>query len=180
MLQRGLITILLLSGVVYSMGNPPPNYDSQYDEVIEEAVSADIEAIEANRLAKQEMLLSALKLKSLVFQEKFITRSDGKKVKKNIPVEQVVRGTNVVYINIIKNPNGEKQTNILVKNPIPDGTEYIKDSATCNGKCTISYSTDEGETLNPSDKSGASYIEFHFPQIESNTEVRMGFRATVK
>ncbi|SFV63515.1 hypothetical protein MNB_SV-12-395 [hydrothermal vent metagenome] len=180
MLQRGLITILLLSGVLYSMGNPPPNYDAQYDEMIEKEVSADIESIRTDRLAKEKDILSGIKLKSLVFQEKLITTSDGKKVKKNIPVKLVFRGDSVVYINSVKNMDREIKTNIVIKNPIPDGTEYIKGSAICGEGCTISYSKDGGETLTHSDRHGASYIEFHFSNIYPEKEVRMGFRAIIK
>jgi hypothetical protein len=180
MLRRGLITILLLSGAVYSMGNPPPNYDNRYDEEIKEEVSADIESIQADIRAKKEAQLSSLKLESFVFQEKLVIGKDGKKIKKNIPVEQVVRDTKVVYINRVLNRDREIKTDIIVKNPIPRGTEYIKGTAICEKGCKISYSTDGGQTLNSSDEAGASYIEFHFENIYPKKEVRMGFRAIIK
>jgi uncharacterized repeat protein (TIGR01451 family) len=180
MLKRGVTTILLLSGVLYSMGTPPPNYDNSYDREIEEAVSADIESIQASLEAKKKAKLSSLSITSLSFQEKIIIRNNGKKVKKNIPVTQVVKGTKVVYINRLKNKNSEIQTNIVVKNPIPKGTKYVQGSAICEKGCKISYSTDGGETLNSLDKNGVSYIEFYFPTIHSQKEVRMGFRAIIK
>ena len=180
MFKRGLITILLLSGVVYSMGNPPPNYDNSYDEEIAEAVSADIESIQKELRAKREAQLASLSIKSFSFQEKIVTTADGKKIKKSIPVEQVARGTKVVYINRLKNIDEETRTNIIIKNPIPKGTKYIKGSAICGQECTISYSTDGGKTLNSSDENGVSYIEFYFSNIYPHKEVRMGFRAIVK
>lgn len=180
MLQRGLITILLLSGAVYSMGNPPPNYDNNYDKEIEEAVSADIESIQEGFRAKREAKLSSLNIESFSFQEKITRGKDGKKVKKNIPVELVLRDAKVVYINRLINRAKETKTDIVVRNPIPKGAEYIKGSAICEKGCTISYSTDGGETLNSSDKNGVSYIEFHFANIYPEKEVRMGFRAIIK
>ena len=180
MLIRGVITVLVLSGVLYSMGNPPPNYDNSYDMEIEKEVSADIESIQSELRAKKEAQLSSLKLESFVFQEKLVATKDGKKVKKNIPVEQVARDTKVVYINRLINIDREIKTDIVVKNPIPKGTEYLKGTAICEKGCKISYSTDGGQTLNNSDEKGASYIEFHFKNIYPKREVRMGFRAIVK
>jgi hypothetical protein len=162
------------------MGNPPPNYDNSYDEEIEEAVSADIESIQAESRAKKQANLSSLNIKSLSFQEKIITGKDGQKIRKNIPVTQVIRNTKVVYINRLKNRAKEIKTNIVVKNPIPKGAEYIKGSAICEKGCTISYSTDKGKTINSFDRDGVSYIEFHFSNIYPEKEVRMGFRAIIK
>jgi len=180
MLIRGVITVLLLSGVLYSMGNPPPNYDNRYDEEIEEAVSADIESIQSELREKKEAKLSSISIKTFSFQEKIITKKDGTKVRKNIPVKEVIRDSSVVYINKLINNDSEAQNNIVVKNPIPSGTEYVKGSATCAGGCTISYSSDGGETLSSSDNNRVSYIEFHFSNLYPNKEIRMGFRAIVK
>jgi hypothetical protein len=180
MLNRGLTTILLLSGVLYSMGNPPPNYDNSYDEEIEKAVSADIESIQSDLRAKKEAQLSSLSIKSLSFQEKIIIGKDGKKTKKNVPVEQVIRDTKVVYINRLINRDSEIKTDIVVKNPIPEGTEYVKGSAICEKGCKISYSTNGGETLSSLDRNGVSYIEFYFPKIYPKKEIRMGFKAVIK
>ncbi len=180
MFKRGLIAVLLLSGVAYSMGNPPPNYDNRYDEEIEEAVSADIESIQADLRAKKKAQLSSLKLNSFTFQEKLITKKNGTKIKKNIPIKEVIKNSEVIYINTLRNIDGEEKIDIVVKNPIPEGTEYVKGSATCEKGCEISYSTDGGQTLNNSDRNKVSYIEFYFKKIHPKREVRMGFRAIVK
>lgn len=68
----------------------------------------------------------------------------------------------------------------MVKNSVPEGTEYVKDSAICDKGCTISYSMDGGETFESSDNGKQyNYIEFHFSKINPKKEVRMGFRAIV-
>jgi len=73
-----------------------------------------------------------------------------------------------------------KPMSIVVKNPIPNGTEYVKGSAICQGICTISYSTDGGRTLVKKEDSGVNFIEFYFKNIPAQKEFRMGFRAVVK
>ncbi|MCH9739549.1 MAG: hypothetical protein K0U38_01725 [Epsilonproteobacteria bacterium] len=165
---KKLLTVTLLVSLLLHADMPTVNYDNQFDN--EEMSQID------------ETMLSSLKLESLVFQEKLVDGADGKKIKKNVPVKQVKAGEKVVYINRILNTNSESKRNIVVKNPIPYGTEYVVDSAVCDHGCVISYSVDGGETLSNTDTSGEgyNYIEFHFKQIPANKELRMGFRAIIQ
>jgi uncharacterized repeat protein (TIGR01451 family) len=168
---------MLLSGVLYAMGGNTPNYDERYDSEVASVVGEDVHAMRATKART----LSSLELKSYSFQEKLIVGRDGKKNKKNMPVKQVKRGSAVVYINRILNKSNETKTEIVVKNPIPEGTVYVKDSAICDKGCAISYSTDGGATLETSDDGKRyNYIEFHFSNIYPKKEVRMGFRAIVE
>ncbi|HHB94404.1 MAG TPA: hypothetical protein ENK88_04590 [Campylobacterales bacterium] len=153
------LSFLAISGV-WAMGHTV-NYDEQFNEQEEQEVNSN----------SVEEPLSNINLDSSAFQEK-----NGK----NIPVKKVKRNSKVVYINSVKNSDSSSKKNIIVKNPIPNGTEYVKGSAICQGVCTISYSTDGGETLTQKEDNGINYIEFHFKAIPAGKEFRMGFRAVVK
>lgn len=206
MLQRGLITVLLLSGLLYPMGPPPPNYDNEYDELIEDDVMAGavmgepdpiIDSIshsipnpvpepkkefneELEDIVEEVADISSLRLKTLALQERVIKDSSGKRVGKRIPVKMVRKNSKVVYVNSLVNSSELEGENIVVKNPIPNGTQYMRGSAKCGGDCTISYSIDKGKSFLSSDNGAINYIEFHFNTLSPKREVRMGFRVIVK
>jgi len=159
--MKKILLILSFSMGLWSMGHTI-NYDDKFNE--EETQEVNSNAIEDNSLNNIELKTSA-----------FIEKNG-----KNISVKKVKRNSKVVYINRIINSNSSEKRDIVVKNPIPLGTEYIKGSAICQGICTISYSSDGGETLIQQDDSQVNYIEFHFRTIPSYKEFRMGFRAIVK
>jgi len=159
--MKKVLLILSLSMGLWSMGHTI-NYDDKFNE--EETQEVNSNAIEENSLEN-------IKLKTFAFIEK-----NGK----NIPVKKVKRNSKVVYINKVINSNSTPRRDIVVKNPIPTGTEYVNGSAICQGICTISYSRDGGKTLISKDNGEINYIEFHFKTIPSYKEFRMGFRAIVK
>ena len=162
-----------------AMGGPVPNYDEKFNENINERIKENIatsapieeEVVERVKVEKVSDDISLLKMKSLVFQE----------IKgKNIPVKEVKAGEKVVYINVVLNSGSQTQRDVVVKNPIPLGTEYILGSATCNNGCTISYSSDGGANLSSNEEGAVSYIEYYFKRMNAKQEYRMGFRAVVK
>ena len=159
MIKNILVLLVLVSSGLLAMGHTV-NYDDKFNEEEQQEINSN--SID---------ILSNINLESFVFQEK-----NGK----NIPVKRVKRNSKVVYINRIMNSNSSPKRDIVVKNPIPSGTEYVNGSAICQGICTISYSTDGGETLVQKEDSGINFIEFHFKTIPAQKEFRMGFRAIVK
>jgi len=159
--MKKILLILSFSMGLWSMGHTI-NYDDKFNE--EETQEVDSNAVE-------DTSLENIELKTFTFIEK-----NGK----NIPVKKVKRNSKVVYINRLINTNSTPRRDIIVKNPIPEGTEYVKGSAICQGVCTISYSNDGGETLTKDDNGKVNYIEFYFKTIPSYKELRMGFRAIVK
>ena len=182
MLKKIFIMGLLLSGVLYASSDQP-NYDNHFDaeDIKDIPVDAEIEEVEVESV-EIEPDLSTVKLESLVFQEKIKLDRSGKKVKKNILVKQVIRGTKVVYINRLINNDSEDKINLVVKNPIPTGTEYVINSAICGKGCIIGYSTDGGQSFSLENHIGEHYtnLEFYFKTLSSKQEMRMGFRAIVK
>ncbi len=161
MIKNILATLLFISPILYAMGETM-NYDDKFNQE---------ESIEINRNFGNRLI--NITVESFAFKEE-----NGK----NIPVKAVPVGTTVVYINKLTNSNSEARRDIIVKNPIPKGTQYVVGSAICNGGCIISYSTDGGATLSTEEKSGKryNYIEFYFKEIPAFKEFRMGFRAIVE
>jgi len=159
--MKKILVMLSFSMGLWSMGHTI-NYDDKFNEE---------ETQEVNSNAVEENSLNNIELKTFAFIEK-----NGK----NIPVKKVKRNSKVVYINKVINSNSSSRRDIIIKNPIPSGTEYVKGSAICQGSCTISYSSDGGDTLIQKDDGKINYIEFHFKTIPSYKEFRMGFRAIVK
>ncbi|NOZ90552.1 MAG: hypothetical protein GXO60_04610 [Epsilonproteobacteria bacterium] len=162
MIKNIVVVSVLVSSYLFAMGSSI-NYDEQFNQVEQQEVNSN----------SIENELFGLRLDSFVFLEK-----NGK----NVPVKKVKRGTKVVYINRVQNNNNTPKRNIIIKNPIPEGTEYVIGSAICQDGCTISYSTDGGRTLMQQQSNNMiyNYIEFYFPVIAPHKEIRMGFRAIVE
>jgi uncharacterized repeat protein (TIGR01451 family) len=166
-----VLGLVMVSSLTLLAMGPTVNYDEQFDREEQVSISEDI-----------NQRLSGLKLSSLVFQEQVIHNSKGESIKKKIPVTTVLKGSKVVYINRLINRSSEEKKDIVVKNPIPSGAEYVVGSATCNGGCSIYFSTDGGVTFSKEEQSGKIYtnLEFYFSKIEAQQERRMGFRAIIK
>ena len=184
MLRELFLIGSISTSMLYAMGGPVPNYDDKFNENIKERIKENMatnpievedreeEVVEVVKTNPHSHDLSNIKLKSLTFQER-----GGK----NVPVKKVKLGTNVVYIDIVENDSSDTKRDIIIKNPIPTGTEYMTGSATCNNDCVISYSdTIGGDTLSTEESDVVSYIEYYFKSMEAGKEYRMGFRAKVK
>jgi uncharacterized repeat protein (TIGR01451 family) len=183
------------------MGLPPPNYDNEYDEMIADEVMAGAVVGEPDPIPnptpkptsppKEESIkeepskvievakLSSLKIKTSARQKRVVKDSKGKIKKRYIPIKMANRGSEVIYINSVINTSNLIAKDIIVKNPIPKNSKYVAKSAKCGRGCSISYSTDNGNSLNSSDEGRVNYIEFHFKEISPKQEVRMGFRVLV-
>ena len=162
-----------------AMGGPVPNYDEKFNEHINERIKENIatsspiieEILETVKVKKVSNDISNMRIKSLVFQE----------IKgKNIPVKEVKAGKKVVYINVVFNDSSDTKRDVVIKNPIPNGTKYVLGSATCNNKCIISYSSNFSNTLSPNEDGIVNYIEYYFKNMDAKSEYRMGFRAIVR
>lgn len=81
---------------------------------------------------------------------------------------------------MLNNDSSNIKRDIILKNPIPKGTEYVRGSAICNNGCTISYSSSSGDALSSSEDGIINYIEYYFKSMNVGKEYRMGFRAVVK
>jgi len=170
--------------VLFGMGGPVPNYDEKFNQHINERIKENMATNETMPLLEEEVVpvvkekveqrfsnTTNIRLKSLVFQE--VNH-------RNIPVREVKSGSKVVYINIAINDSSDIKKDIVIRNPIPMGTEYVRGSATCDNRCIISYSSSFGDTLSSNEDGDVNYIEYHFKRMDSGKEYRMGFRAVIK
>ncbi len=182
MLREIFLIAWVSTTVLFAMGGPVPNYDEKFNERINQRIKETMPIIEDSMPIKQEVVsvvkveqhssnITNIRLKSLVFQE--VNH-------KNIPVREVKSGSKVVYINVAINDSSDIKKDVIIRNPIPSGTEYIRGSATCDNRCIISYSSSFGDALSLHEDDNVNYIEYHFKRMDLGKEYRMGFRAVVK
>ena len=82
---------------------------------------------------------------SVSANKEIVETVNGKKVRKMVPVQQVVTGDTLTYTLSYSNEGNEAAKNAVIDNPIPKGVSYIGESATGPGS-EISYSADNGKT----------------------------------
>jgi len=138
--------------------------------------------------------LSHMILEKAVFEEQVSIDTLGIKTQKMIPIKTVQRGATLVYVNRLTNKSRAVKHDIVVMNPIPFKTTYLRGSATCEGSCEIQFSIDGGKSFDYGEKlyvhygkgkrvaNGSEYthIKFIFKTIKPFTRTRMAFKAKVK
>lgn len=92
------------------------------------------------------MVQANVTINSASFQEHIRVTKSGEKVKEWVKASKVVPGTIIRYVNTLNNLGDKTATKLIINNPIPENMEYVANSATCQGGCTISYSVDGGKT----------------------------------
>jgi len=138
--------------------------------------------------------VSNMILEKAVFEEQVAVDTLGVKTRKLVPVKMVQHGATIVYVNRLSNRARVAQKNIVVLNPIPFKTSYLRGSATCEGSCEILFSIDGGKSFSVGEKlyvlygkrrrvaSGSEYthIKFTFPTLKAFSKTRMAFKAKLK
>ena len=133
-------------------------------------------------------------LSKAVFEEKIVWENPGRQVRKMIPAKKVKKGAILVYVNQIFNKSAVSKKEIVVDNPIPYGSAYIRGTSNCEGVCSMLYSIDGGKTFKESQDlyviygtkkrlaKGSEYthIKFIFPKLLPYAKIRMAFKARVK
>jgi len=133
-------------------------------------------------------------LEKAVFEEQSAIDTLGVKTYKAVPVQMVQHGATLVYVNRLINKSRGTKKNIVVMNPIPYKTTYIRGSATCEGACEILFSIDGGKSFNYGEKLYVVYgtkkrlamgneythIKFNFKIIKPLSRTRMAFKSKVK
>jgi len=133
-------------------------------------------------------------LSKSVFQETYEWQNPGRKVRKIVPATKAEKGAILIYINqIINNSNGIKKQ-VVIDNPIPYGTSYLRGTSSCEGVCKMLYSIDGGKSYADSKDlfvvygsakrlaKGSEYthIKYIFSEILPHAKVRMAFKAVLK
>jgi uncharacterized repeat protein (TIGR01451 family) len=141
---------------------------------------------------------AAPKVELSIQAEKEVTvTEDGKKVTKRVAAEEAAPGETIIFTITYANTGDEAATNVVVNNPLPQGTAYIPGSATEKGE--VSFSIDGGETFkkpslltyevtNPDgtkEKRTASpeqytHVRWQLPSIPAGEKGEVSFRVKVK
>jgi uncharacterized repeat protein (TIGR01451 family) len=138
--------------------------------------------------------VSNMILEKAVFEEQIAIDTLGIKTHKLIPVKFVQHGATMIYINRLTNKARIEKNNIVVLNPIPFKTSYLRGSATCEGSCEIRFSIDGGNSFDFGENlyvlygkkrrvamgSEYTHIQFTFTRIKAFSKTRMAFKAKVK
>jgi uncharacterized repeat protein (TIGR01451 family) len=143
-------------------------------------------------LAKPEIQLEMQAQKEIVVEE------DGKAVTKRVKAETIETGEIVIYTLSYRNSGDEAAHNVVVDNPIPEGTVYLLDSA-YGENADITFSIDGGNSYkkpslltyraNKADGSTDilqatpdiyTNIRWVIQSIDSRSQGHVGFQVTVK
>lgn len=68
----------------------------------------------------------------------------GKTIVKRVAADTVESGQTIFYTLTVSNSGDEKATNVILNNPVPEGTAYVADTAFGEGS-TIRFSVDGGK-----------------------------------
>ncbi len=82
---------------------------------------------------------------SITAEKEVVVTESGKKVTKAIPAGEFVPGDTIIYTITYVNTGNETATNAVIDDPIPQGTNYIANSATGAG-ADVTFSIDKGKT----------------------------------
>jgi len=137
---------------------------------------------------------SSILLSKSIFEEKVVWDNIRGNVRKMVAATRVKKGATLVYVNQILNQSQRTRKQVVVDNPIPYGTTYIRGSSSCEGTCEMLYSIDGGTTFKQSEElfvvygtkrrvpmaSEYTHIKFIFAKLAPYAKVRMAFKAQVK
>ena len=133
-------------------------------------------------------------LSKAVFQEVFEWKNPGYRVRKIVPATKAHRGSVLIYVNQIVNTSYSTKRQVVIDNPIPYGTAYLRGTSSCEGVCKMLYSIDGGKTYADSKDlfviygttkrlaKGSEYthIKYIFSEIPPHAKIRMAFKAVLK
>ena len=123
---------------------------------------------------------------------------NGRTVVKRVAADTVASKETVFYTLTVVNNGDEKATNVVLNNPLPDGTAYVGDSAYGKGS-TILFSVDDGKTFNtpsqlsvtvkkadgsmekqPAEPDQYTHIRWTLADVPSGKSLTLGYEATIK
>ena len=81
-------------------------------------------------------------LSKAVFQEVSEWKNPGYRVRKIVPATKAHKGAVLIYVNQIINTSNSTKKQLVIDNPIPYGTAYLRGTSSCEGICQMFYSID--------------------------------------
>ena len=135
-----------------------------------------------------------IRLSKAVFQEVSEWKNPGYRVRKIVPATKVHKGAVLIYVNQIVNNSNSAKKEVIIDNPIPYGTAYLRGTSSCEGVCKMLYSIDGGKSYAESNNlfvvygsskrlaKGSEYthIKYIFSEIPPHSKIRMAFKAVLK
>ena len=129
-----------------------------------------------------------------VFQEIYEWQNPGRKVRKIVSAIKAHKGAVLIYVNQIINNSNSTKKQVVIDNPIPYGTAYLRGTSSCEGICKMLYSIDGGKSYAESNElfvvygakkrlaKGSEYthIKYIFSEISPHAKIRMAFKAVLK
>ncbi len=133
-------------------------------------------------------------LSKAVFQEVSEWQNPGYRVRKIVPATKAHKGAVLIYVNQIINTSNSTKKQVVIDNPIPYGTAYLRGTSSCEGICKMLYSIDGGKSYADSNNlfvvygktkrlaKGSEYthIKYIFSEIPPHAKIRMAFKAVLK
>ena len=138
--------------------------------------------------------LKDILLSKAVFQEVSEWKNPGYRVRKIVPATKAHKGAVLIYVNQIINTSNSTKKQVVIDNPIPYGTAYLRGTSSCEGICQMLYSIDGGKSYAESNElfviygakkrlaKGSEYthIKYIFSEIPPHAKIRMAFKAVLK
>lgn len=134
---------------------------------------------------------------AIAAEKVIVVTKNGKTETRRVPAGEAAPGETLIYTLAVTNSGDEAATNVVVNDPIPEGTQYIPGSATEMGELT--FSIDGGNTYKkPSlltyevtkadgakEKRVASpeqytHIRWQIPEIVAGAKKELSFQVKVK
>ncbi len=133
-------------------------------------------------------------LSKAVFQETYEWQNPGYRVRKIVPATKAHKGAVLIYVNQIINTSNRTKKQVVIDNPIPYGTAYLRGTSSCEGVCKMLYSIDGGKSYADGNDlfviygsakrlaKGSEYthIRYIFSEIPPHAKIRMAFKAVLK
>ena len=109
-------------------------------KILKKLICAALLVLPLSVLAEPKIVLNMTSEKEIVVEQ------NGKQVKKIVEAKETLPGDELIYTITYKNKGDEVAKNIGIKNPIPEGTVYVLDSAQGNN-ADITFSIDKGKSF---------------------------------
>ena len=95
-------------------------------------------------------------LEARIVAEKLELRTgpDGREVRLFVEARRLAAGEEVHYTIRVRNPGKEPVADVVVTKRMPQGVDYVRSSA-AGPACDVEFSSDEGATFGPEQKTGA-------------------------
>jgi uncharacterized repeat protein (TIGR01451 family) len=138
--------------------------------------------------------IQGILLTKAVFEERVVWDNIKGNLRTMVLATKAQQNATLVYVNQLTNHSSVNKTNVVIDNPIPYGTTYIPNSASCEGACQLYYSIDGGRSFKKQEELFVVYgtkkrtplgdeythIKFVFPQLIPYQKVRMAFKSQIK